>query len=290
MAFWDLFRRKDVGHTVEELARRLGLSEADLRAVQPTYREFFVPKRAGGRRRILAPDDKLKAIQRRILHRLLAGLSSHPAAMGFEFGESIATNALKHVAKPVVVRMDIQNFFESTRTSRVEDYFRKIGWNREASRLLVKLTTHGAGLPQGAPTSPRLSNLVNHLLDARLAGMAAKVGAEYTLYADDITFSFATDDRKAIHAVIRLVKRVASENGYALHHGKKLRIRRRHQRQLVTGLVVNQRPNLPRRVRRWLRAVEHRAAKGQQPTLTPHQLAGWRALQAMIAHQTAGPK
>lgn len=289
------------GHGAAELSRRLDVDKAQLRRIEPRYREFTIPKRSGGERRILAPEPGLKALQRRILRRLLARLRAHPAAMGFERDRSIVTNALAHRGQAVVLRFDVVDFFPSTSVKRLQKYFRRIGWNRPATRLLLRLCTHEGGLPQGAPTSPRLSNLVNYRLDARLAGMAARLGAVYTRYADDLTISFAEDDRERVHYMQRFVRRVAEEEGYRLHHRKKLSIRRRHQRQTVTGLVVNERVNLPRSVRRWLRSVEHRAQtqrpawqssyeQGEyrprkRPTLTPDQLEGWRALQSMIARQ-----
>jgi RNA-directed DNA polymerase len=197
--------------------------------------------------------------------------------------------------------MDVKDFFPSTRADRVHRYFRRIGWNRDAARLLTELCTHEGGLPQGAPTSPRLSNLVNFLLDAKLATLAGRIRLRnprtgrrrrsdgliglYTRYADDITFSFPVDDPSAIRAVIHVTRIFLEREGYVLHLHKKLRIRRRHDRQEVTGLVVNVRVNLPRSIRRWLRAVEHRLAHGGRASLTPEQLAGWQALQAMIARQ-----
>src|SRR5438132_3337887 len=137
------------GHGVGELARRLGMSEEELRAVEPAYRKFSIAKRGGGWRKILAPDDQLKIIQRRILRRLLGRLKCHPAATGFERGQSIVTNARSHVGKAVVVRLDLKDFFTSTRAKRVHAYFRRIGWNRDASRLLLRLCTYEGGLPQG---------------------------------------------------------------------------------------------------------------------------------------------
>jgi RNA-directed DNA polymerase len=107
----------------------------------------------------------------------------------------------------------------------------------------------------------------------------------YTRYADDFTFSLQQDDRAAIHKLIRDTKRIVADSGYELHQGRKLRIRRRHQRQLVTGLVVNSAVNLPRRLRHRLRAVEHHLATGRPATLTPAQLAGWHALRRMITAQ-----
>ena len=313
------------GHGVDELARRLELDVDKLRAAKPRYHEFTIPKRSGGRRRISAPEGELKALQRRILRRLLGRLKSHEAAMGFERGRSTVTNARAHCGRAVVMRFDVVDFFPSTSAKRLKGYFRKIGWNRPACRLLLKLCSLDGGLPQGAPTSPRLSNLVNYRLDARLAGMAARLGAVYTRYADDITISFADDEQgkrparssrrgrrkrattaaslsARIHFMQRFVREVVQQEGYRLHRRKKLSIRRRHQCQKVTGLVVNDHVNLPRPVRRWLRAVEHRAQSQQafslssdqpsdyrprkRPTLTAAQLEGWRALQTMIARQT----
>jgi len=294
-----LFRGR--GHGVDELARRLDVDKSELRRIEPRYREFTIPKRSGGERRILAPEPELKTLQRRILRRLLARLRVHGAAMGFERDRSIVTNALAHRGQAVVLRFDVRDFFPSTSVKRLKRYFRRIGWNRPATKLLLRWCTHEGGLPQGAPTSPRLSNLVNFRLDARLAGMAARLDAVYTRYADDITVSFAEDDRETVHYMQRFVRRVVEEEGYRLHHRKKLSIRRRHHRQVVTGLVVNERVNLPRSVRRWLRAVEHRTQTQRpawqssyeggeyrprkKPTLTPAQLEGWRALQSMIAQQ-----
>lgn len=291
------------GHGLAELARRLAADKARLRRLQPGYHEFTIPKRSGGRRRILAPDRELKALQRGILRRLLARLRVHEAAMGFERGRSIVTNALAHRGQAVVLRFDIRDFFPSTSAKRIGRYFRRIGWNRPATRLLLRLCTHDGGLPQGAPTSPRLSNLVNYRLDARLSGMATRLGAVYTRYADDITISFAEDDRDKVHYMQRFVRRVVEAEGYRLHRRKKLSIRRRHHQQIVTGLVVNDRVNLPRSIRRWLRAVEHRARSQRgvwttssepsdyrprkRPTLAPAQLEGWHALQAMVTRQAS---
>lgn len=288
MGLKDLFASvfKGSGHDVAELARRLDIDETELRAVRPAYRTFTIPKRSGGTRRIDAPDRELSNLQRRVLRRLLARLRAHPNATGFERGCSIVTNAVLHAGKAVVVRMDVKEFFPTTRARRVEQYFRRIGWNREAGALLMRICTHHGTLPQGAPTSPRLSNLVNYRLDARLAAMAHRFGAGYTRYADDMTFSLERDDRAGVHNVIRATKAIVANFGYKLHQHRKLRVRRRHQQQHITGLVVNERVNLPRATRRRLRAIGHHLSTGRPATLTEQQFAGWRALQQMIARQS----
>jgi len=202
--------------------------------------------------------------------------------------------------------MDLKDYFESTKAERVRNFFQRIGWDQEAAAILTNLCTHHGGLPPGAPTSPRLSNLVNYRLDARLTALArggkipcynprtgnqavqavpAAGVATYTRYADDLTFSFQANDPGSVHRLIFFVKRIVKEEGYQVHMRKKLQIRRQHDQQRVTGLVVNDRVNLPRAVRRRLRAVEHHHLTGLPATMTSAQLAGWKALQTMIAKQ-----
>ena len=274
---------------MDELARRSGLTVQELRAAQPTYRRVAVPKRSGGTRQLLVPDDATKALQRRLLRRILARIPVHPAAHGFERGCSIVSNATPHTGRAVVVRMDVIEFFGSTSARRVRRLFRVLGWDAETSELLTRLTTHEGGLPTGAPTSPRLANLVNVLLDARLTGLAEALGARYTRYADDLTFSFERDDQAALADLLGATRRIARAHGYRLHVARKLQIRRRHHRQTVTGLVVNERVALPRQRRRWLRAVEHRLYSGRQATLTREQLAGWQAFESMVETSGAEP-
>jgi hypothetical protein len=110
--------------------------------------------------------------------------------------------------------------------------------------------------------------------------------ATYSRYADDMTFSWDQDVARNVHALIRLTKLMVTDEGYQLHSRKKLHISRRHNQQIVTGLVVNERVNLPRETRRRLRAIGHHHKVGRAATLTPAQLAGWRAIETMIKKQT----
>lgn len=283
--WWRAWRGKGMG--VDDLARRLDLSEAELRSAQPSWHTAYVPKRRrnAGSRELTVPDAQTKRLQRRILRRLLSRLRTHVAVVGFERGLSIVHNAAPHVRQAVVIRLDIVDFFHNTTADRVEAYFRRIGWNADAASLLTRLTTHQGRLPQGAPTSPRLSNLVNFALDATIEAHVARRRGIYTRYADDITISFPRDYPRKVRGTIQYVGRVLKRYGYRLHRRPKQHIRRRHQQQNVTGLVVNERIQLPRRTRRWLRAVEHRLATGGEASLTEAQLQGWRAFQAMVARQ-----
>ena len=274
------------GRSVDELAARVGIPAAELLAVKPAYHTFQVPKRRGGQRTIHAPDVSLKRIQRSVYRRLLKRLPVHPSVAGFRPGYSIASNAAVHVGQTLVLRLDIQDFFPATQARRIHRYFRKIGWNRTAATLLTRLCTWEGGLPQGAPTSPQLSNIVNYQMDTRLAGLAAWCGGVYTRYADDLTFSFALDVHRHYSTVLSMVPGILARYGYAIHTGKKMQIRRRHQCQMVTGLVVNEKLALPRKTRRWLRAVDHRLANGANATLSLEQRAGWAGLEAMVHAQT----
>ena len=270
---------------IDDLARWLEVPLAELRATHVAYQRFHIPKRSGGTRTILAPQPQLKALQRRILHRLLSRLRAHACATGFERGHSIVTNAVPHAGQEVVIRLDLKDFFFTTSAQRVDRYFRAIGWDADAAALLTRLCTFEASLPPGAPTSPRLSNLVNWRLDARLFAAAQARGAAYSRYADDITFSGPQGATGRVNDLISLAKRILEDEGYELHTDKKLRIARRPDRQIVTGLVVNARVNLPRRTRRRLRAIEHRLRTNGRATMTASQISGWRALLAMIDMQ-----
>lgn len=290
--FWKVLWHGN-GHDLGELARRLGVTPGEIRNVSLKYRWHSIPKRAGGRRTLHTPNPQLKEVQRKLLRRVFGRLKVHPAAKGFRRGESIVTHARRHVGQAVVVRMDIRNFFYSTREPRLLNWFRKIGWDRTAARRLLKLTTHPRHqvrrLPQGAPTSPILSNLVNYRMDCRLAGLADRSSAIYSRYADDLIFSFAEDNPRFIRGVIRRVRRILYQCGYQMHGRPKLKWMRRHQPQTITGLVVNEKVQLPRRTRRWLRAVEHRLKTGRPATLSQKEFEGWKAWQQMIQQQSQEP-
>lgn len=312
-----LFRRE---RTPADLARWLQLPEAELRAWLGSgpawargyeYRRFTLPKRRGGVRLINAPTDKLKALQRRVLRRLLNPLAPHPAATGFVRGRSIVDNARPHVGQGVVINLDLQDFFPSLTAARVEALFRALGWDSEAARILTAICTLDGVLPQGAPTSPALSNLACLKLDARLAALARRYGGAYTRYADDITLSFPAfgrnrrlrrhagpptpgrrprPARSATRALLTWVREVLAAEGFRIQLKKKVRVQRPHQRQTATGLVVNQTINLPRATRRLIRAMQHRERLGQLDAAGQRRLRGLEALAGMVARQRQEPQ
>ena len=253
------------------------------------YTTFGIPKRRGGVRTIEAPTPKLKALQRTVLHRLLNGLPMHPAATGFVPGRSIVDNARPHVGQIVVINIDLADFFPSIPRARVEAFFRAIGWSVEASAILSRICARDDHLPQGAPTSPALSNLVNRKLDTRLDNLARKFGGRYTRYADDLTFSFPKYPSRT-RKVIAHMRAVVEDEGYKIQMKKKVRVQRVHQRQTATGLVVNATVNAQRARRRKLRAMRHHAQTGRLPEGERARLRGWEAFVGMIKQQRSNTR
>lgn len=208
-----------------------------------SYKTFFIPKKSGGTRKIEAPNDELKAIQLWIKENILDKFSVSQYAKGFVKGVSIYDNALQHTKKELVINIDLKDFFPSIGYNEVYKVFKYIGYTESVSKLLTTLCTNPYNvLPQGSPASPVLSNLVSLKLDKRLGCLAKKIGADYTRYADDITFS----GKKSIKKYIEVIKKIISEEGYTINE-EKFRLQYYYQRQEVTGLVVNNGVTVPER-------------------------------------------
>lgn len=243
-----------------ELAQRLRVSKRRLAYLlfkaKPLYTTFTIPKHSGEPRTLSAPVPLLKHAQRRILHTVLAHQKFSPACHGFRRKRSILTNARPHVGRPVVIRLDLKDFFPSIHYGRVRELFRRFDIGDMEAVWLARLCTHEGRLPQGAPTSPAIANAMCLKMDARLLGLARSVKARYTRYADDLTFSGPGE----IVKILPLVRRIVKEEGFEVS-AKKTFIQRRGSCQKVTGVVVNDRPNVPRWHRRMLRAIVHNCVK-----------------------------
>ena len=222
------------------------------------WREFSIPKRSGGERRIDAPRDPLKQIQRWILRNILmkvkGGVTQY--AYGFVKKRSIVHNAEPHVGKKIILNIDIEDFFPSIKEDRVRKLFRGFGYTDELSRLFAGLCTYRGFLPQGAPTSPAISNMVCRRLDLRLGKFCEKYDLTYTRYADDITISGDYDFLKYKNIIMKIIE----DEGFRISH-KKLRVTGRGKAQIVTGLVVNEKVNIRRDEIRTLRAIIHNCKK-----------------------------
>ena len=237
------------------------------------YVHFAVPKKRGGERVISAPMPRLKKAQRWVLDHLLSSIPVHDAAHGFVSERSIVTNATPHVGAEVVVNCDIKDFFPSVTYPRVKGVWRSLGYGEAVSTILALVCTapkttqveldgrrffvaQGARhLPQGAPTSPALTNIICRGLDARLDGMSKAYGYTYTRYADDMTLSAA--DEEAVGLLGKMMggaRFVVEDEGFVLHPDK-TRVLRRGVQQEVTGVVVNEKLSVSRRVLRRFRAL-----------------------------------
>lgn len=219
------------------------------------YRITTIPKRNGDERTIEAPVMILKNIQKNLLRNLLNHLDSHPAATAFEKGRSIKDNAARHVQKQVVLNLDLKNFFPSIHISRVYTFFRSLGYEKRIAILLSHLCCLNTHLPQGAPTSPKLSNLLLFSIDERLEEWALLHDLAYTRYADDMTFSGELS-RNLIQETIHYCCQEIRKQGLHLNK-EKVHVLHLGMRQTVTGLVVNQKVSISREKRRAIRLRMH---------------------------------
>jgi len=238
------------------------------------YKRFRIPKKTGGERVISAPMPRLKRAQYWVLDNILAGVELHEAAHGFVPARSILSNARRHVGRDVVINLDLENFFPTLDFKRVKGMFESLGYCEAVATPLALLTTEPetdvveldgrklfvAGgprlLPQGAPTSPAITNIICRRLDRRLSGLAATLGFTYSRYADDLTFSCSGEAARKAGTLLKAVATIVEAEGFRIHP-KKTRVMRRGTRQEVTGLTVNDGVSVPRDLQRRFRAVLH---------------------------------
>ncbi|MCB9652558.1 MAG: RNA-directed DNA polymerase [Deltaproteobacteria bacterium] len=268
-----------VFHEASDIARAAQIEVSHLRHLafhrvvsrRSHYVRFYLPKKTGGTRLISAPKPKLKWIQHWILRHVLEPLKAEDVAHGFVKARSIVSNASAHVGQDIVINVDLKDFFPTLTYRRVWGFFRKLGYSGHVATIFALLTTEPAVdeleldgsryfvatgerfLPQGAPTSPALTNVICRKMDRRLAGLARTFGLTYTRYADDFTFSGPGETN--VGRFFGALTRVVTEEGFSIHPGK-TRIFRRGRRQEVTGLVVNSgKPTVPRATLRRFRAL-----------------------------------
>lgn len=239
------------------------------------YHYQWIPKRSGSYRLLEAPKQRLKSIQRRVLREIIDHVPAHDAAHGFRSGRSALTYAAAHTDQDAVIRIDLAEFFATITESRVRAIYRSLGYPDDVARTLAAVCCtqtpntvlalrpaaksreeivehsaqrqllHAAHLPQGAPTSPALANLVAFRLDQRLTALAKNWRARYTRYADDLAFSGDKHLAKYSTDLVANVGAIATEEGFDLRF-RKTRVMQRAVRQQLAGIVVNVRPNLKR--------------------------------------------
>lgn len=231
------------------------------------YTTFDIPKRTGGTRTISAPVTALKIIQQKLNQVLLHAHQPKPSTHSFLLGRSILTNARVHTGRRNILNVDLKDFFPSINFGRVRGLFMGTPYRLEpaAATVLAQICCFNNQLPQGAPTSPIVSNMICARMDSQLIRLARENRCDYTRYADDITFS--TNLREFPSALVTInsvgqieagaeLSRIITENGFQINPDK-IRLRHRSRRQEVTGLITNRFPNVRRKYVRQVRAMLH---------------------------------
>ena len=269
------------------LVERTGHSLEDLHTIvdniQSCYHIYKISKGNGKFRVIKAPNDALKEIQNLLLREVFYTVMPHDVAHGFVPKRSILSNAKPHVGHRMVANFDITDFFPSTKEKMVKAVLKRhYNLSDADAKLVAGLCCLHGELPQGAPTSPHLANLAMWDADVRLLEMADEHSLNYTRYADDMTFSGGwTPD-----GLPKMVGQIIKEYGYRLAPHK-IQFYGQHKRQMVTGLVVNEKINIPRQTRKRLRAILHDMEKnGVEQALercawNEDQIQGFFSLQMM---------
>lgn len=271
-------------HTAAQLAQEIGIELTTLRwltyhrkgAPIVHYHRYEIPKKTGGIRQISAPKPELAAAQRWVLNSLLDHQEISDRAHGFVTGRSILSGALPHAKKAVVINIDLKDFFPSITFRRVKGLFVKMGYSEQVATVLGLLCTEPPRvevtldekpfaialgerqLPQGACTSPAITNLICRRLDRRIGGLCQSLGFSYTRYADD--FSFSGENRRSVGKLLKIARHIVEAEGFTVNE-KKTKVMHRGRRQEVTGLTVNEQPKVSRRERRALRALLNNCAR-----------------------------
>ncbi len=270
--------------TRNELADYLGIPRNKLTYVlyvkktESFYKSFDIPKKSGGFRHIHAPAEDLKWIQKR-LAVVLYNYEKHIAEIegtklnishAFEKKKSFITNAEIHRNKRFVINVDLENFFDSFHFGRVRGYFMKnknYQLPKEVATTIAQIVCYEGKLPQGAPSSPIITNMICNIFDMRLLHLAKKYKLDYTRYADDLSFS--TNNKKFIECEEKFFGELASEvtrAGFAIN-SKKTRVQYKDSHQEVTGIVVNKKLNVDKKYYKMTRAMAHELYKNGEYTI-----------------------
>jgi RNA-directed DNA polymerase len=263
----------------EEFAVMLNLVQRKSLKPHFRYRHFTKPKKDGTKRELVEPDERLKKIQQKILERYLRTAQVHPSAVGFRRKKSIADHAWAHAGANYIITADIQDFFPSTQAWRVKEWWEtQFPDSEQAAQFLTVLTTYQDCLPQGAPTSPALSNVINFQMDKQLDQRVQHSGGMYTRYCDDMVFSWQGNARPPSDFA-NGVRATLHEFGYTLHPTKGWQVHTQRDEPEITGVILTKRGTvaLTDELKHKIRTLESSDDEADQ-----HRLAGYRGFQHMI--------
>jgi len=237
------------------------------------YHYSLAPKRDGSHRLIESPKTLLKRAQRKISDDIVFHMPVDDGAHGFRKGRNCQSHATLHTGKKYLIRFDLSNCFQSIQWPQIFSLFRALGYSATVSKYLTGICSHRCytteeifkrigvsdreklkqrHLPQGAPSSPSLSNAVLIELDKRFSGLAKSLNLSYSRYADD--FVFSGNNRRNWRTFSALVGSICLEQGFVLNY-RKTRFTQSNQRQKITGIVVNEKVNIDRRYYDQLKAI-----------------------------------
>lgn len=230
-----------VGYTVKYIKRAIKHTDY-------FYRHYEISKKNGGKRKISEPLPSLQEIQNFILTKILYKQKVSRYSKAYVPGRSILMHAKYHVNNHTVLTIDLKDFFSSIRTHHIEAIFKEIGYSQIVSNMLAKICTLNGGLPQGASTSPALSNIFFSKIDELIA-KEVRPEINYTRYADDLAFSGETIDKEVLVTKVQSIL-----EPYELKiNASKTKLMTQHQQQIITGIVVNKKLQLPSKDRRKIR-------------------------------------
>lgn len=242
---------------IEHLAKLLGIKDDILKKMingtGAFYYRFSIPKRSGGMREIAAPYPILMQAQRWINDNLLSIQPTHSAATGFISGKSIKDNAYIHLNSKNILKIDLKDFFPSIGINRVIAIFLGMGYTPRISYYLASLCCLNGVLPQGAPTSPTLSNLIAKRIDYRIHGFTTKNNLQYSRYADDIIIS----GDNVTPQIFAFIKKIITTEGFIINEDK-VHFMKEHSQRIITGLSIsNKKITVPKINRRTIRQELH---------------------------------
>lgn len=242
---------------------------------QSPYKSFPISKRSGGKRWISIPVPPLMAVQSWIAENILNSVVPYPTAFAYVINRRIKDHAERHCGADWILKIDIKDFFSNISERQIYEVFLSLGYTKllsfEMARICTRVTPkrkgkrwmteyqdigikeyycrHVGSLPQGAPTSPALSNLIFVEVDKKLENLSHSIGATYSRYADDLCFSFAHSSRQEVFSAKKQISEVLWSNGFS-ENPKKTQIIPPGARKIVTGLVVNgDTPTIPKELR-----------------------------------------
>ena len=248
---------------LESLSHKMSLSTRLLfllsRKTENYYIRFTIPKKDGSPREILSPSYSLKMVQKWILREILQKIKVSEEATAYKpnMGNGVRLNAERHRYSLYILGLDVKDFFPSIKREKVYFLFNNLGYNSLVSKILSNLCTFDGYLPQGAVTSPYISNLVCYKLDKRLKGLCSKRNVIYTRYADDLVFS--CDDKTILNKIKAVIKDILQDEGFYINNVK-TRLLSPYSHKVINGITINDsKLKANRNMKKEIRAMIHRA-------------------------------